>query len=92
MAPQDSGPIIEESGRGPVSEDLALFHMTPGGEPMTADDRCLRLEEIVLKQSQEIERLKAHQEVAETWMNLGAKFSLALGIGILIVIAVLMFS
>lgn len=63
MAPQDSGPIIEESGRGRVSDDLALFHMTSGGEPMTPDDRCLRLEEIVIKQNKKLAEIDKHLRI-----------------------------
>lgn len=92
MAPRDSGPIIEESGRGPVAEDLALFHMTPGGEPMTPDDRCLRLEEIVIKQSMEIERLKEHQETMEAWVDIAAKIGFTVGVGLLLVIGFVMFA
>lgn len=92
MAPQDSGPIIVESGKGKVPDDLASWHMTSGGEPMTPEDRCLRLEEIAIKMSREVEALKWHQEVVETWINLATKIGFGAGVVMLVFAAILLFS
>lgn len=81
MSPKD---IIYKTSRGSVPEDLAAWHMTAGGEPMAVEDRCLRMEEIVLQMAGDIDYLKERD--AKITKRIDLTFGFMIGIGIVMLL------